>query len=254
MSELLRRLLAFLRLGAVEEGDDPPDDDPTADPAAGPTDTDPSDHAESTIDDLIDDEPTQPKKAPAADDREELRARAERAERALSERQPPPARGADPETEREDTQLAQAKANGATAEQLSWLQWQIDSNRKMRASERTSQQALQQARDIADRSEFGRLETTQPKLYKRYNAKVEQTIAEMRSRGEATPPRMVLLRVLLGEDMLNGNIKPKAKAAGAAPATVPRGRSPTMRSDVNGKSGGSTERDKRRARLENQII
>ena len=253
MNEFLRRLIAFLWLGAIEEEGDVPADAATE--AADETDADTSaDAAESTIDDLIDDEPAPVKKAPAADDREELRARAERAERALSERQPPPARGADPETEREDTQLAQAKANGATAEQLSWLQWQIDSNRKMRASERTSQQALQQARDIADRSEFGRLETTQPKLYKRYNTKVEQTIAEMRSRGEATPPRMVLLRVLLGEDMLNGNIKPKAKAAGAAPATVPRGRSPTMRSDVHAKSSGASEHEKREARLLNRII
>jgi hypothetical protein len=68
---------------------------------------------------------------------------------------------------------------------------------------------------------------------------------------------MAMLRFMIGDDMMNGKIKPKAARASAAPAntsSVERKRLPNVRSDVSARGGGQTERDKRRARLEDQPI
>lgn len=263
MIAFLRLLLAFLTLG-VDDGDpDPPDTSATDDGAAegGEGDAAPAQGAdEPTLDDLIETvEPTTQKQAPGADDDPAaLRARAERAERALAERQytPPPApHGRDPIFEQEEAAISAAKARG---EDTAWLEWKINTDRTNRANRAESQQALQAARDLADRTEFGRLEITKPKVYKMYAERVEKTIADMRAKGEVIPPRLVLLRVFMGDDLLTGKLKPKqARAAtpAAAPANqVPRGRTPNVRSDVTGKGGGGSEHDKRRARLENVII
>ncbi len=158
--------------------------------------------------------------------------------------------------------LRRPSANGATAEQLSWLQWQIDSNRKMRASERTSQQALQHRprhrRTAANSDGF---------LTENHAAEALQALRrggrtdhspKCVLRRRSNPAAHGLLRVLLGEDMpWNGNIKPKAKSGAPvrpmpAPTRVPRGRSPTMaRSDVHAQSQAArAEQWKSRERLD----
>ena len=262
MSQLLRRLLALLHLGAGEEAD-PPGDQPVGateeEPVGGGEDTAPTEGDEPTLDDLIDTvEPTPAKKAPGDDDPAALRLRAERAERALAERNQAPAPaaapGRDPEYDREEAQLAAARAKG---DDTAWLEWQINSNRTLRENRRESQNALRAAQDLADRTEFGRLEITKPKVYRMYSERVEKTISDMRARGEVIPPRMVLLRVFMGDDLLSGKLKPKqAKAAATSVAApqVPRGRSPNVRSDVTGKANSGSDHEKRRARLANVII
>jgi len=165
----------------------------------------------------------------------------------------------DSDFDREEAELAAYRAKpDATQEGLQWLQWKIDSNRKMRSSERNSQGALAEARDLADRSAFDRLEITKPKIFKAYAKRVEDTIADLRSKGQAAPPRLALLRFLVGDDLMNGKIKPKqAKAAAggepAAAAQVPRGRTPGTRSDVSGRQK-QNEREARRERLRNTNI
>lgn len=269
MSKVLLALLRrFLRLGIEGEGEpgatapaDGGDGDQGAVPPAAP------DLGAGTGDDLLDDlidaaegAPPAPKSG-TSDELAEMRARAERAERALQDRSTPPAPaagGRDAEFDREEAQLAEARRNGLTPEQISWLQWQIDTNRAVRAGRREASDSLQQARDIADRAAFDRLEIIKPNIYKRYAARVESTIADLRAKGQMIPPRNVLLRVFLGDDLLNGSIKSKSKAPAASggPSTpsVPRGRAPGARSDVNARSGGLTEHEKRRQRLENQPI
>ena len=260
MNQLVLRLLAFLHLGVGEEippAEATPEENP---PDDGGEETAPVESDEPTLEDLIETvEPTPTKKAPSADDdAASLRLRAERAERALAERQQAPiapaAPGRDPDYDREEAQLAAARAKG---DDTSWLEWQINSNRTLRENRRESQNALRAAQDLADRTEFGRLEITKPKVYRMYSERVEKTISDMRSRGEVIPPRMVLLRVFMGDDLLSGKLKPKQAKTAATPAAtpqVPRGRSPNVRSDVTGKANSGSDHEKRRARLANVII
>src|SRR5579859_168827 len=242
MSKLLRSLLArFLTLGVGEEGDPP---EVEAAPEAEAPEAGLPEIESDTLDDLI-------AATPPEDPTERLTAaerRAEQAERELAaERSRPrepvaPVRG-DPEYEREEAELAQARASGASAETLAWVQWKIDSNRKMRASERNSQSALQEARDLADRAEFGRLETSKPKLYKAYADKIEKTIADLRAKGQSAPPRKALLAFFIGDDMMNGKIKAKTtKPAAEGGAKVERTRIPNARGDVRA-TGGNSERE-----------
>ncbi len=203
MNKLLALLLRFLTLGIEGEDDqvDPPVEAAET-PDAGTTTGD------DTLDDLIESVEPTPQAKPSDDSAAATR-RAENAERALAEERasrPAPRAGSDPDYEREEAQLAQERTAGASQERLSWLQWQIDSNRKMRSSERKSESALQQAREIADKADFDRLEITKPKVYKAYAGRIEKTISDMRSRGEVIPPRAMLLRVFLGDDIMNGKI------------------------------------------------
>jgi hypothetical protein len=252
--ELLRRFLV-LAIDGEEEGTEgeaaapPPEEAGTGDAA---------------LDDLIDAVETPGKAAPAGDDNpivKEARERADRLERELEQEraarraQPAvaPVPTVDTEYEREEQQLAAARRDGADEGTLRWLQWQIDSNRKIRATERNSQQALSRAEDLADRTAFEKLEITKPGVYKKYAERVEKEVTEGRFKGS---PRLGVLRLLIGDDILSGKIKPKTKsapAAGAPAATVDRGRTPGVRTDVRPGKGNS-EREKRRARLENQLI
>jgi hypothetical protein len=261
---LWKLLLRFLTLGVDEP--DPPTDDEDQDVNADAGGT-----GDESLDDLLDVVEPPAGQAPTGDAPaenaavKEARRRAadlelqledeRRARQAAEQRVPAPVSGADPETEREDAELAQARASGATPDQLSWLQWKIDSNRKIRASERASTGALREAQDVADRAAFDRLEVSKPQVYKRYAERVEKAMQEMRAKGQ-NAPRLAVLRLLIGDDIMNGKIKPKTvarPAPDAAAGTVDRGRSPGIRSDVRGKAG-QNERDKRRARLENQLI
>lgn len=276
MSRLLRKLLSrFLTLGVGGEDDNA--GDPGSAPAAGDTEgaTGGADESqagqsaagagEDSFDDLLDLEDP----APSAPDPKAAAvaatARAERAERALADTvanrgaaAPQALPGVDPELARDEAQLQAARAApGATPDSIAWAEWQIRSNRAMRESRRDSQQALAEAREIADKTSFDRLELTKPKLFKAYADRVEKTVAELRSKGQAVPPRAALLRFFLGDDMVNGKIKQRpAKAAADAQAPqqrVDRGRLPGARSDVRSR-GPQSEHAKRIARLENQPI
>lgn len=253
MSKLLLAMLRrFLTLGVEGDEDDGP---------AGNFE-DANVHDEGTGDEGLDDmldaiEPDKPakKQEPTAADERALRlaaeARADAAERRANEYRPAkPVAASDPETEREDAQLAQARAAGQTPEQLSWLEWQVAQNRRVRSSERTSQSALQEAREISDKTQFDRLEASKPGIYKKYAGRVEKAVADAKAAGQPVPPRSVILRLMVGDDLMNGNIKAKAKPT-EAPSTnkVDRGRTPGARTDVSSKNQATTEREKRKERL-----
>ena len=261
MSQLLRKLLSrFLHLG-IEEGADPQTDDPP------PADDPPAD--ETQDDDSLEglmggDEPPEPKDDPkerltAAERRAEQAERELAAERAARQHAAPPAAaGRDPDYDREEAQIAQAQANGASETDLQWLRWQIGQSRENRATKRTAMDALTRATDIADKSDFDRLEITKPKTYKTYKDRVEKAIADARAGGQTNiPSRSVILKLMIGDDIMNNKIKPKtAKAATdgeAAPARVERTRLPATRSDVSGRAAQS-ERTKRMERLKDQLI
>jgi hypothetical protein len=77
-------------------------------------------------------------------------------------------------------------------------------------------------------------------------------MAEMRSRGQ-NAPRLAVLRLLIGDDIMNGKVKKSSKpASGAPPAPrVERGRTPGVRSDVRGGGrGGESKRDQLAKKLD----
>lgn len=237
-------LLKYLRVGVGEE-DDAPEVDVTEIEDAGTGD--------DALDDLLDAaEPKEDKTASelkaerAARERAEQDLRFEREARQRAEYRPP----VDNTYQEEEARLAKLRADGADDFVINNTKWQIESNRTLRNSERNSAIALAQARDIEDRVEFGKLEVTNPKVYARYKDKIENEIQRARSQGQATAPRLMMLKYLLGEDYMKG--KPEPKKA-RKESTVDRGRTVSARSDM-GKKSGSTEQEKRRARLENQII
>lgn len=256
MSKLLLALLRrFLTLGA--EGEDEDEGSVLDQEGTG----------DEGLDEMLDAvEPTEAAKKPQENpDVKEARTRAERAEQDLErersrtrelEARQPRATTVDPDTERENQELAVAKAAGWTQDQLSWIERQHQSARVAREANRNSQSALAEARDLSDKTAFDRLEATQPKLYKAYADRVEKEYANWRAKGQ-TVPRTVILKVMLGDDIMSGKVKSKTKSAPAAESTgtkVDRGRTPGARSDVNGKGGRTSDSEKRRERLRNTFI
>lgn len=260
-------LLSFFALGAT--GDDDTEDmsfDELADAAGGEDEDDKGDEGDPPDDDEQDasgkdDDPAVLLEAERkARQRVEVERDVERETRQREAREraaapaPTQTRG-DPEFEAEERRLAEARANkDYTAEQVKWLEWQIESTRNIRASKRESQQAMFIAADATDRNAFDKLETSKPRLHKRYADRVEKELAKARSEGR-NPPRRAILAYLVGEDMVSGKIKAKSgKSTTESTGTkVDRGRMPGTRTDV-GRKGGMTEHQKRAARLENQIL
>lgn len=257
MSMLLRRLLArYFTLGA--EGDPDPDLPSDADldlgddPAPTPVD------AGAPGDQDGDEETPEQKRIAAAEKRAaDAQADADRERQARRDAEArasaPAASGRDADFDREEKQLADAKTNGMSANELSWLQWQVDSNRRMRTVERNSQATLREAQETSDRAEFGRLETSNPKAYKRYAPRVEAALAEMRRNGQSAP-RLTIMKLMLGDDIISGKVKPKAAPKADPSSQVSRGRTPGVRTDVSGRGGSQSEREKRRERLRNTPI
>jgi hypothetical protein len=174
-------------------------------------------------------------------------------------RQAPPAPqpAHDPESAREDADYNAAVAAGEDNDRLAMRRWQIQANRVLRNQQRTTNQYALESRDNADRSEFGRLELTNPKAFRRYASEVEQLVANARANGQNVPRKMVM-QTLIGRDFLEGKIKPKsgrARTASGEAAPVDRGRMPGTRSDVarrgNGKLSPGQEAAKR---LEGKLI
>jgi hypothetical protein len=199
--------------------------------------------------------------------REQIRASTEAAQRlqrevedlrrAAPQRTPPsaaPAQDLDSRlTEQEDQRLASPDITPLE-------RWQIESNRSIRraaieskASREQVNATVAQLRDAQDKGLY-EARAAADKIYKRYAERVEQRLMEMRRNG-GDAPREVILRYLVGEDIMSGKMKRKVSpnAPGESTELAPA-RTPTnARSDVPRKPG-NTERDKRRARLENVLI
>lgn len=126
--------------------------------------------------------------------------------------------------------------------------WQIQSNRAMRESTMQSRQALFQAQDMADRTQY-QAKAMGNSLYSKFEKKVEAELANARNKG-GNPPREMVLDLVVGRAIREGNFKPKAEAKKAA---IPRGKSPGARSDTQSR-GSMTDHQKRTVRLANTQI
>jgi hypothetical protein len=242
MNKLLKRLLGLLFPGIDGEPDDGPD----------PADSDPPDPAGDDADDIdeLDDTPDPaPRTASRRDDSGErlarLEAEFERRTRIAAEqtaaRQTPVV---DAEFQREEERLRSAELSDIE-------RWQIQANRTLRATQQQAQQALQQAQDMADRTRFEAKINTDPRRSK-YADRVEEAVATERAAGR-NASREAVYYYMLGKDIAEGKLKSKGKTASAAPA-VNRGRPAGVRSDVQGRGRPASDKDKLRARLENQTI
>lgn len=249
MSKLLKRLLGLLFPGV--------DDDAGGDPGAdagndGGDDPGPGDPAgDDDLDfELVDTDP------PAGQETQEQRiARLEtEAARARDlESQLEAARRGTPTTAPRATNQSEFDEEEARLRDPNITEderWRIQSNRALRDSHRLSQQALFQAQDLNDRTAFQAKFSADPRRQK-YEPRIEAELQKMRQNGQ-NAPREALYYLMLGKDIAEGRLKPKAKPRTPA-ADVPRGRSPGVRSDVSAR-GAKTEHEKRRARLENMQI
>ncbi|KVL03874.1 hypothetical protein [Burkholderia ubonensis] len=240
MSKLLKRLLGFLFPG-VEDAplDDAPlpDDAPAPDDAPLPDDTPPDDEFDF---DFV--EPTAPARRTTseADRLAALEAEVERRGRLVDAGRTtmPAGPAVDPEFQREEERLRDPNLD-------SMERWQIQSNRTLRQSQQAAQAALFQAQDLNDRTTFESKITSDPHRA-RYRDRVEAAVQEERRAGR-NASREAVYYYMLGKDIADGKLKPKAKSKAPA-ADVPRGKSPGVRSTVPN-ARGQTEHQKRAARL-----
>lgn len=242
MNKLLKRLLGLIFPGIDGEPDDV-DPTPVDDPASPDPDID--DLVDPLDDDLPDDPPAaaRPRRTDADDRLAKLEAEVERRGRLAAEAERTRAPVVDPEFQREEERLR--------SQDLSDIErWQINANRTLRATQQQAQAALQQAQDMADRARFEAKVNSEPRRAK-YTERVEEEIQRARQRGQQAS-REDVYYWMLGKDIAEGKLKAKPKAAVAA--NVPRGRTPGVRSDVQGRGRPQSDHDKRRARLENQNI
>lgn len=252
MNTLLKRLLGLLFPG-VDDGDPQGDgaagDDPAGDAASGDPAGDPPDD-EYEID-FVEDTPAAPRgrTASSPDDSAarlaRLEAEFERRTRIAAEqnarRDAAPA--TDHEFQREEERL---RASDVSDQE----RWQINANRVIRDTQRQANQALFQAQDMADRTQFLSGANTDPRRT-RYADRVEQAVQEERRAGR-NASREAVYYYMLGKDIADGKLKAKPKTKTPA-ADVPRGRTPAVRSNV-ASGRGATEHQKRAARLENVNI
>ena len=239
MNKLLKKLLSLLYPGIDGVDDDPPVDDlDTLDP-------DLSDDDDLPELDLPDDPPVaaRSRRDDSAERLARLEAEVERRGRAAAEaaaRQPAPV---DTEFQREEELLR-------NPETTDMERWQINANRTLRQTQAEARQAMFQAQDMSDRTRFEAKIASDPRRAK-YSERVEEAIRQERAAGR-NAEREAVYYYMLGKDIAEGKLKAKPKAA-SAPA-VPRGKSPGVRSDVQGRGRPTTDRDKLRARLEGQNI
>jgi hypothetical protein len=228
----------------VEEGDPPADD---AD--------EPSDEAEDHPGDSEED--PAPRETRGQKAIRETRERAQKAERELAtaraelEAARRPQQSGTQQPTPDQVLWQQEEETLRNPELSDWQRYAINSARGARQAQAASQQALAQAQDMADRTAFQAIATTKPKTFEAYKDRVEAKVQELRARG-VNVPRDVILKTMLGEDMLAGKLKTPEKVKpsnGAAPRRAPR-------SDVaTGSPGGRMSDAERRAkRLENVRI
>lgn len=249
MSKLLQRLLGLLfpgvdgadpaDPGGDAGGGDPGDDgDGGGDPGAG----DPAaDIPEDDYDfDFV--EPATPSRRATSDaDRlAALEAEVERRGRAVDTSRAPTAPA--PITDR-DYEAEEARLRDPNTTDIE--RWQIQSNRTLRQSQQAAQAALFQAQDLRDQTLFEAKISSDPHRA-RYRERVEAAVQEERRAGR-NASREAVYYYMLGKDIADGKLKPKAKAKAPA-ADVPRGKTPGVRSNVP-PARGQTEHQKRTARL-----
>lgn len=262
MSAMLRRLLCLLSLPVEDGGVDSAAAELPPSAAADLPDASAADD-EPTLEDLADAQAAEPAAAAPAAPVEtpaerRARERAEQAERELAElrRQAaaaaPRAPTVDPRDAAEDAQIAEAKARG---EDTRWLEWQRDTNRRTRQTERIAQSTMQTATDLADSAKFSRFLASNPR-FNRFADQVEKHIAENQRNGGPFVSREIVLRLVLGDTLLSSKpkaAKSRADGAAAQPGRVDRGRPAQARSDVTSRQR-ETEREARRKRLDGVII
>lgn len=174
--------------------------------------------------------------------RAEDRARADRFEREAEELRASQRRQPDPVVDEEERVLRDPQATDLQ-------KWQVQANREIRAGRTSAQHALAQAQDLSDKTAFSNLAITKPDLHKRYATRVEEEYQKLRAKGQAAP-REAILRFMIGDDAMKGELKKKPAAAKSEPnPNLNRGRMPGARSDVSGRNSMS-ERDKLRKRLD----
>ncbi|MDF3091472.1 hypothetical protein [Burkholderia semiarida] len=248
MSKFLQRLLGFLFPGVDDDGAADPGGDPgsggvdddgagSGDPAAG------AGAADTPDDDFDFDfvEPAAPTRRTATDaDRlAALEAEVERRGRLVdASRAAPTAPVTDRDFEAEEARLRDPNTTDIE-------RWQIQSNRTLRQSQQAAQAALFQAQDLRDQTLFESKIASDPHRA-RYRDRVEQAVQEERRVGR-NASREAVYYYMLGKDIADGKLKPKAKAKAPA-ADVPRGKTPGVRSTVP-PARGQTEHQKRAARL-----
>ncbi|WP_157646736.1 hypothetical protein [Burkholderia ubonensis] len=150
----------------------------------------------------------------------------------------PPAPATDPNVQREEERLRDPNLDPME-------RWQIESNRSIRANQQMAAQALFQAQDLNDRTAFEAKIASDPHRA-RYRDRVEAAVQEERRQGR-NASRESVYYFMLGKDIADGKLKPKAKPKTPA-ADIPRGKPPGVRSTVPN-ARGQTEHQKRAARL-----
>lgn len=256
MQKLLALIFGFLRLGVGEDTSVGGGDamDPGQDTVA------PNDSVDDIQGDLLadvedapaqndDPEPRAIKIDPAVEEArrsaEESRQRADRAEREAADLR---ARASQANSEEARLRADEDRVlNDPQADRNE--KWRIEANRTIRQTNQMAASTAFQAQDIGDRSNFAIACSTNKRLAF-VKDKVESELAKMRQNGQNAPRESIAYYVL---GQMAANAKPKGAPKPAAKAGPRGGATGGVRSDVSGKSGQS-ERDKRRARLENQQI
>lgn len=248
MNKLLQRLFGLLFPGvdagdaSADPGADPgADGDPAADPGADPASSDAGDDDDIDFD-FVEPAPRTTARRTTVEDRlSGIESSMADARRLAEER----LRGAGPATPPVDTEFQREEERLRAADVTDQERWQIQSNRVLRDNQRLSQQALFQAQDLNDRTMFEAKVTADPHRA-RYRDRVEAALQEERRQGR-NASREAIYYHMLGKDIAEGKLKPKAKAKTGA-SEVPRGKSPGVRSNVQG-SRSMTDHQKRAARL-----
>lgn len=162
-------------------------------------------------------------------------------------RRPPPQQFRDPVWEEEERILKDPKSTDLE-------KWRVESSRTIRESRQFAAQANGNALDAADRTAFSTLAVTKPDLHKRYAERVEKEYQRLRGAGQFAN-REAIMKFMIGDDAMKGTLRRKAAPGNQQQNNqgINRGKLPGARSDTNGK-GAVTDREKRRARLENQLI
>lgn len=250
---LLKLLALYLTLGVDPDPNEP---DPNPDPAPDPDPDELPDLGADDPDPNPDPDPDDP--AAARADAAAARAEAEAAKREAAEyrakfetqERSRAAPVANPEQALYEQEEARLRATDITATE----KWQIESNRVLRANQRLANSAMFEAREMADKSEFDRLQASNP-IAKKYAKRTEEKLAELRSKG-IFPERKFVLKMLIGDDIMEGKVKTTKKPSAdvTTGVKVNRGVPATQRSDVRGRGAANSESAKRRARLEGQII
>ena len=225
---------------SLPDDEAPPGDEPPTDDEAPPGD-----------------EPPAPRETRAQREIRTLRERAQAAETAhakavaeleAARRQPQ----GQPQLSEEQVIFQQEEEALRNPETSDWQRYAIQSARQARAANANSRDALMRAEDLADRTRFEQIKLTKPKLYETYADRVEDMLKQVRANGN-NAPREKLLALIMGEDLLNGKLKPAT--AKAPKGGAPRASTPGARSDVRASGeGGLTEAQKRVKRLENVRI